>query len=69
MMLIDILYQIILIIGDYFLLGGFKLGDEVLGVYGMDAKILECRSDEDFILYNRHDCLLEIIMRHVKLYY
>ena len=55
MILIAIPYPIIVILGDYFLLGGFELGDEGLGVYGVDAKFLECRSDEDFILYNRHE--------------
>ena len=45
MMMIDILYQIILILGDSVLLGGLKLVYEVLDIYGVDAKILECRSD------------------------
>ena len=40
MMLIDIFYHIIIILGDYILLGGFELGYEVLGVYGVDAKYL-----------------------------
>ena len=54
-MIIAILYLIILIIRSYVLLGGFKLGDEVLDVYGVDKKILECRSDEDFMLYDKHE--------------
>ena len=39
-MLIDIFYQIILIIGDSVLLGGFKLGDEVLDVYVVNSKFV-----------------------------
>ena len=49
MMLIDIFYEIILILWDSVLLGGFELVDEVLDVYGVDNKCLECRSNEDFI--------------------
>ena len=36
----------------------FKLGDEVLNVYGVDKNIVECISDEDFMLYERHELLL-----------
>ena len=43
---IAIYYQIILILGDSVLLGGFELGDEVLDVFDVDEKIVECRSDE-----------------------
>ena len=53
-MLIAIFYQIILIIGDSVLLGGFKLGDEFLGVCGVEI-FLEYISDEDFIFYDRHE--------------
>ena len=45
-MLIDIFYQIILIIGDSILFVGFKNLDEVLGFYGVDAKFVECIPDE-----------------------
>ena len=41
-MLVSIFYQIILIIGESVLLRGLKLGYEVLYVYGLDAKYLEC---------------------------
>ena len=41
LMLIANSYNIILILGDYVLLGGFGLGDEVLAVYGMDNKFVE----------------------------
>ena len=46
--------------------GGFKIVYEVLDVYGVDPKILECRSDEDFILYDRNEFLVELLMRHVE---
>ena len=55
MILIGISNHIILILGDSILLGRFKLGDEVLDVYGVDEKIVECRYDECFILYERHE--------------
>ena len=56
MRLIEIYHQIILIFGDSVLLDGIELGDEVIGVYGVDAKILECRYYEHFILYDIHEC-------------
>ena len=56
LMLIAIFHNIILVIGDSVLLGGFKLGDEVLDVYGVDAKFSECRSDGDFIFYDVNQC-------------
>ena len=40
MMLISILYQLLLIIGDPNLLGGFKLGDEFLDMSGLGAIFL-----------------------------
>ena len=55
MILIYIFYQIILIIGEYVLLGGLKLGYEVFDVYVVDAKYIEYSSDEDFILHDRHE--------------
>ena len=55
LILIAIFYHIILVIGSYVLLGGFELGDEVLDVYGVDKQIVESRSDEDFMLYDRHE--------------
>ena len=54
-MLIEISNNIIRILGKYVLLGGFKLGDEVLDVYGVDEKFVECRYDEYFILYVRYE--------------
>ena len=51
-MLIYIFYQINMIIVESILLGGLKIRYEFLDVYGVDAKYIECRSDEDFILYD-----------------
>ena len=53
-MMIYIFYEIILILGESVLFDEFKLGDEVLDVYGVDVKYLECRSDEDFVFYERN---------------
>ena len=30
-------------------------------------KIVECRYDEDFMFYERHELLVELVMRPVKL--
>ena len=48
-MLIEICYQIIMILGYYVLLGVFKLGYEVLDVYGVAIKFLECIYYDDII--------------------
>ena len=55
-MLIYIFYHIIIVIGSYVLLGGFELVYEVLDVYSLNVKYLECRSDEYFIFYDRYEC-------------
>ena len=49
------------------MLGGFELGDEVLDVYSLDKKYIECRYDEDFMLYDRHEFWVEPVMIHIKL--
>ena len=54
-MQITIFYNITLIIGYSVLLGVFKLGYDVLSAYDVDTKFAECRSDEDFIFYDRHE--------------
>ena len=54
-MLIEIPHHIILIIGDSALLGGFKLGDNVLDFFGVDETIVSCISDEELILYYIHE--------------
>ena len=46
-MLISISYQVIPIIGDSVLLGGFETEDGVLVVFSVDKTFVECRSDED----------------------
>ena len=64
-MLIEIFYHIILNIRDSVLLGGLELRDGVLGVFGVDDKFVECRSDENFIFYDRREFWLNIVMGHV----
>ena len=49
------LYQILLYLGEYILLGGFELGDEVPDVSVVDAKFSRCRSDKDLILDDSHE--------------
>ena len=55
MILFSVLYQLLLLIVDSILLGRFKLGDEVLYVSVVDAKISGCITDGEFILDNRHE--------------
>ena len=40
LVLIEIYDHIIMVLGDYVLLGGFKLRDEVLNIYGEDEIIV-----------------------------
>ena len=44
-MLFSIFNQIIMILGESVLLREFKLGYEVLDIYDVDAKYLECSYD------------------------
>ena len=53
--LIAVSYQIILVIGDPILLGGFKLGDEVLDKSGLGDIFLGHGAYGYFILYGRHE--------------
>ena len=48
-------------------MGKFELGHDVLCVYGVDAKFVECRYNKDFILYYRHEFLVALVMRHVDI--
>ena len=50
--------------GWYF--GVVEVGYEFIAVYGVDTKFVECRSDEDFILYDGYECWVELVMRHVE---
>ena len=52
LMLIPVFYQLILVIVDPILLGGFKLGDEVLDQSKLGAKFLGNGADGDFIFYD-----------------
>ena len=54
MMMIAVLYQIIMFIGDPILLGGFKLVYEVLDMYGLLTKCFGNGADSDFILDCSH---------------
>ena len=56
MILIAVFYQLILVIVDRILLGGFKLGDEVLDKSKLGAKFLGNGADGDFILYDISEC-------------
>ena len=54
-MLIAVLYQILMFIGGYILLGRFKIGDEFPDLLIVDAKFSGCRADGDFILDDGHE--------------
>ena len=56
MITIAIFFQIIMILGESVLLGVLNIGDKALDFYFADEIFLECRSDEDFIFYDRHEC-------------
>ena len=55
LMLISFFYQLLMFIGDRILLGGFKLGDEVLDLSVLGVILIEHGTDGDFILYGRHE--------------
>ena len=63
-LLYSVFYQLTLILGDYILLGRFKLGDEALDISGVYAKFSEFRSDGDFIFYDRRELIVELVMIH-----
>ena len=64
-MLISVLYQILLFVGYPILLGGFKLGDEVLDLSGLGAIFIGHGADGDFILDDSHELWLDILMVHI----
>ena len=55
MILVAVLYQFFLFIGDPILLGGFKLGDDTLALSGVGAKYFGRGEDADFILDDGHE--------------
>ena len=55
LMIIAVLYQLLLVIGCPILLGGFKLGDEVLDQWGLGAIFIGHGMDGYFILYDSHN--------------
>ena len=55
-MLIDVFYQILVVIGYPILLGGFKMGDKVLDQSGLGAIFFGHGVDGDFILDHIHEC-------------
>ena len=55
LMMIAVLFQVILFLGYYILLGGFKLVEDVLYLLVVDAKIFRCISDGDFTLDDFHE--------------
>ena len=66
-MLIPVFYQLFLFIGDPVLLGGFKLGDEVLYLSVPGAIFFGHVVDAEFILDEGHGCWVELIMAKVEI--
>ena len=66
LLLVAIYYQLILILGESVLLGGFQLGEDLIDVFCVEKTFVEYRSDENFILYDRHEIRVDILMKHVK---
>ena len=54
LMLFPVFCHLLLVIGDHILLGGFKLGDEVLDQSGLGAIFIGNGADGDFILDDSH---------------
>ena len=67
LMLITFFYQLLLFIGDPILLGGFKLGDEVLDMPGLGSIYIEYGVDGDFILDDSHEFLVDLLMGHLEI--
>ena len=65
-MLIAILYQLIMFIEYYILLGGFKIGYEILDLQGVDAMFYVCRADREFILCYVHEYWVDIMRIHAS---
>ena len=58
--------NLILLLGNYFLLVRSELGYETLDVSGVDAQFVECISDVDFIFYEGRELLVELRTGHVE---
>ena len=56
MMMIAVFNKIHIFLGYSILLGGFKLGDEVLDISVVGAQYYGYRADGDFILGDSHEC-------------
>ena len=54
-MIIEFFYQLLLVIVDPILLGGFKIGERVLDKSGLGDILVGQGADGDLILYNRHE--------------
>ena len=67
-LLYNAFYQLILLLGYYVLFGGFGLVGKVFDVSVVGANISEYRSDGYFIIYDRHECRLELVMRNVEFF-
>ena len=50
-----VFYEIILLLGEYIWLYRFRLGDEILDVFGVDVEFSEFRSNVYLIFYDRHE--------------
>ena len=66
-MLIYVFYQILMVIGDPILFGGFKMSDEVLDQSGLGSIFVGNGEDRDFILNYRHECCVELQMGHIQI--
>ena len=66
-MLISFFYQFLLVIGDPILLGGFKLGDEVLDLSGLGSIFIGHGAHGDFILDDSHEFLVELLVVHLEI--
>ena len=56
LILITIFYQLLLVIGDPILLGGFKMGDEVLYQSGLGDVFAGHGAGGDLVLDDSHEC-------------
>ena len=56
LMMVYVFYNILMFLEGNILLGGLKLGDEVLDLSVVDVKYSACRADGYFILDGGHEC-------------